>query len=1290
MLSWNDESGGQSDRIEGMGPDEWAAIDEALDRFTAASVIPLLGAAIDAPWSRPWQYHLTLLWLRAVRVPPAGSRPATDPDLAELVNTAVEVARYPVLPRGVSNDPRHPVGFTLDGRRWRIHPGDNLYPLMLLRRLATTARAVDPTLLDVVGFTLTDLIEVVLAHGDDALMGLAEAWDLADETPADDATSTAAVSAAEVDAVRQSMARLGDPRRITDRCSHPERAAQALTWLTRDAARVALAVMPGLPTLGPVLRLRSGDTVFPVPASLTLDALNAAADILLRRPEIGEGDAARLQAFMCGHAFAVFNKRWVNRSAPMEIDLGTPPIIIGSRTVATVISALSPNMFTTAIEHAIDLLDRRQVETDTWHVLGDHPAPATASMRVDHLAKVVVYGGPLVINWHQVRDVILLHIEELVELIDAAGGDWATVECFLQDLSEHDRHDVVVFQDILDVWTAWRDWGRIGPPPDQDNTGPADETRPGEDAGEEAGEETVLHIVAAEYDATWVQAAGWEATDAILAATGLPEHRDWPIATVDSDGTAHLFTTRHSEIALVNPDSALVIRIDGSDAATLNLDADMYFQLADAVLNCITGRDDIASHFRLPDTPLTIILSLTDDPAPDPSRGYGLRVACAAEPAVLSVIIGPDVLELLHTDPMTGHNILGSTLHELVRRIRVDRNANPGTSAETFLDAWEQVGPLMTLHAVADGRPKAAPVDTLPQTPAIRARALRAVTDRLRHRVASGTYSDTHAHAICQDTILPTIEETLRERIAACDPSLLHKLAVRLNAAYATYLRRSHQIMHSLAGPWAANWHDAARDGDRSATMTSLQTLLEAALADPPAGTRTVDALDLGELAALADLLARTAAADYGYERDLHGLQVEINDDGIFVVQSRPVLADQRDSSSDPPLDIDLAAYHSAQLDHLIAVAAQQPWTVDDLTEYASQEGSRFQHAGQKRDRLPFERLGKFAEPSLLKVDALLARGWGTGLDGLAAGLGTAADWPTEEDGIATVNPDDLIREAADWSALPEAQIRAALQLLQIDPVELQQGGARRFLNVEQRSHRLLTRPLPMIDGRILVMPWLIHAALQIHNSYLTAARLPHPANVLPPGVSDAMTKHRQGRNDELETTVRDLVADLSLPHRFQFNQSEQARLGIRNPVGEIDLLIADPVNSRLWICEVKDLATPYSIAAMRHHVRQFTHGKRSRFVPKLLEKAEQIQRHAHAVAHACGVTEVHPWRVISLIVTRHVEPAAYVKNPKVAFTLPYQLPEVLQNPIDPVEGPAPAGHPRSQRVPSRVEQARP
>jgi len=1270
VLDGNADDGSQSDPVRDMEPENWAAIDEVLGRFTAASVVSLLSAAIDAPWSRPWQHHLTLLWLRAVCVPPAGHRSATGPDLADLLNITVEVARYPVLHAGVSNDPRHPVGFTIAGRRWRVHPGDYLYPLMLLRRLATTAQAVDPTLLDAVGFTLTDVIEVVLAHGDDIVVGVAEAWNApSDETSDEPATSAPAVSTAEQDAVRQSMAAHGDPRRITDRCSQPERAARALAWLTREAAQVTLTGTPGLPALGPVLRLRSADTVVPVPASLTLDTLNAAADTLIQRREIGDADAARLQALTYGHAFTVFKKQVVNRSTPEEIELDSPPIIIGQRTMVTVVSALRPDAFDAAIRQATDILDRRQqVETGTWHALGGAPdaADPTSAPRVDHLVKMVVYGGPLVIGWHQVRDVIVLHIEELVELVDAAGGNWATVECFLQDLGEHPGQDLVLFQDILDVWTAWRDWGRIGPPVDQEANGPA--------SGPGAGEESVLHVVAAEYDATWVQAAGWEAIDAVLAAASIPEHRDWPFATLDTDGTANLFTTPYGTIALVNRDPALVILIDGADAATLHLDADMFFGLTDAVRYCITRQDDIAAHFRLPDSPITIVLGLTSDPAPDPSLGYGLRVRCAPERAVLNVVIGPDVLELLLTDPMTGHNVLGGALHELVRHIRAGRATDPGTSAETFLEAWEQVGPLMTLHTVADGRPTAAPVDTLPRTPAIRARALRAVADRLRGRIAAGTYTDTGAHAICQNTILPTIEETLRERIADCDPSLLRKIAVRLNAAYATYLRRSHQIAHALAGPWAANWHDAARDDDRPASMTALQALFEAALADQPAGTRTVDALDLGELAALTELLVFAASGDYGFERDLHGLQVDIDDDGIYTLRRIPVTADERDDGGDPHLAVDLAAYHRAQLDDLIAAAAKDPWTIDDLAKSASREGARLPLAAQQRERLPFELLSTFAEPSLLKVDALLAGGWGTGLDGIAAVLGTAADWPTDDDGIATVNPDDLIHEAADWSNLPDTQIRAALHLLQIDPVELNQGGDRRFLNVEHRSHRLPTRPFPMIDGRILVMPWLIHATLQLRNSYLAAARLPHPARVLPPGVTDAMTEHRQDSNRELETMVRDVVAALGLPHRSQFSQREQAAVGISNPVGEIDVVVADPVNSRLWICEVKDLATPHSVAMMRDHVRRFTHGKSGgRFVPKLLEKTEQIQRHAHTVARACGVIDDLPWRVVPLIVTRHVEPAAYVKDPKVAFTLPHLLAEVLQHPLDARKGPAPA-----------------
>jgi hypothetical protein len=54
------------------------------------------------------------------------------------------------------------------------------------------------------------------------------------------------------------------------------------------------------------------------------------------------------------------------------------------------------------------------------------------------------------------------------------------------------------------------------------------------------------------------------------------------------------------------------------------------------------------------------------------------------------------------------------------------------------------------------------------------------------------------------------------------------------------------------------------------------------------------------------------------------------------------------------------------------------------------------------------------------------------------------------------------------------------------------------------------------------------------------------------------MTEHRKGHNTQLDQLARDVVVRLGLPHRFRFEQHQAAAAGITNPLGEIDLLIAD------------------------------------------------------------------------------------------------------------------------------------
>jgi len=135
----------------------WVGIDRALAGFTAESLLAVVGAALDSPWCRPWG------------VPPvAGGRGAC---------VGGRLAGRPRGPRTwlalcPQRCGQHLDGaFSVAGRRWRVHPGDVEHPLMLLRRIAVTAG--DSAVMGAMGFTLTDVLEVILAHGYRTVQALA-------------------------------------------------------------------------------------------------------------------------------------------------------------------------------------------------------------------------------------------------------------------------------------------------------------------------------------------------------------------------------------------------------------------------------------------------------------------------------------------------------------------------------------------------------------------------------------------------------------------------------------------------------------------------------------------------------------------------------------------------------------------------------------------------------------------------------------------------------------------------------------------------------------------------------------------------------------------------------------------------------------------------------------------------------------------------------------------------------------------------------------------------------------
>jgi hypothetical protein len=118
----------------------WARIDRALAPFAASSLVPLLSAAIDSPFLGAVRPQLWLVWIRALRRPPTGTRPAGLADLDGLV-----AGGFAADPRGLFSlwepaDPRTVVRYRCGRARFRVHPGDLEHPLLFLRSVSTVAR----------------------------------------------------------------------------------------------------------------------------------------------------------------------------------------------------------------------------------------------------------------------------------------------------------------------------------------------------------------------------------------------------------------------------------------------------------------------------------------------------------------------------------------------------------------------------------------------------------------------------------------------------------------------------------------------------------------------------------------------------------------------------------------------------------------------------------------------------------------------------------------------------------------------------------------------------------------------------------------------------------------------------------------------------------------------------------------------------------------------------------------------------------------------------------------------
>ena len=206
----------------------------------------------------------------------------------------------------------------------------------------------------------------------------------------------------------------------------------------------------------------------------------------------------------------------------------------------------------------------------------------------------------------------------------------------------------------------------------------------------------------------------------------------------------------------------------------------------------------------------------------------------------------------------------------------------------------------------------------------------------------------------------------------------------------------------------------------------------------------------------------------------------------------------------------------------------------------------------------------------------------------------------------------------------------------------------------------------------MIVIPWQIHATQNVYLGYLAEGRLPWYPQDIPDPVRNAFNEIRGVANRELERRATRVVANLQLAHKSNITNDQVAAVGLELP-GEVDLLIADNLRSRLWVCEAKDISAGFSPQTIRTSINKFLDGEH--YIDKLLARASAIEQNPHAAAELVSApTSPSPWRVIPLMITRHVEPAAFLKDIPVTFTVLDDLATTLQSDSDPAHGQTPVG----------------
>ena len=1232
------------------------ALRRHIGQFDAESLWLLLAAAGASPAVRHKWVRVGHLIELASKTTGLSGKPADPHVLHDLLDRAAEsIGNIYMYEDYLPEDPRDNVRIRISDYTLRIGPGDIERPVADIDRALMVSKAIDPLLIDRIGFGVRDLLDVVLGYQDAAIATVAESWPEGDiDLDADTVVTNEEIEAAE------RLLSLGTPAHLL----RSDRHRLALNWITCNSA--ALSYDPGSQQ-SPVGRfLRVGDPSWVEPRWLPLHfvpgALGHAVGELAAQVAT-DPDARRRFAEVAAAEVRDALWRFGDVFGPPDID-GAP--IASPRNVVQWASSATARHFVLVqvmSELSVDLFTLPE-EPETMR------ATRSAASDPAHPGKVAMTYGEMTMRPGA----------EVVPLLVAASPSHiaAFVRPSLPAVSLDDLRWMSKSADsALDLFNYCRDMSRPGLPPFMgwEAINVWEWWRSNGKSFFSGGQAPSLITITPHWGtAEWVLSAKRTPVEVALARLGLPALRDLEADPEDDHVGPRLLAGRVRDSRPMEasqgrhkaPDpigwSVHVSEVPVAvEALRKGWPADKFTFLSDLAIGLSYAFEQI--------TEVWIEAHRDTD-----VRGYVFNLTTASS--------GGDVLRLLRTSASGASGSPDEPDGVITAEVEVELDP-------TLNDDFDVTAAFQTSMAdVIAGAARAAGVssdasDTIKAAimsgaPTFAVEALRPLTTRndfsnpvalnealvsvVDRKVAEavndagiepGEYRGTPAKEIDRDVLAPTalalleaalashsMDELLQFGMEQIERCLAHKSRAQVTAQHATDI---------LSVSWEPLERLHASESELNTLRRCIEVAMEAALRSAPSGSTPVDGLSWGEILAAARAYLAATTRSEAIHHQISETVLEISTSFELSTKS----AAPREGGGTVPgggsgYNFDYHCYARARL------------------------------APNLKDGSAPRSEAKDTEAGTIPagIDEAMLKAFGASATDVFSVLTTAGSWPLEPadpDAVA-ISADVLADRVVEYSVYSEGVTTEYAKKRTLDAIKLVTSTSADLLasdwkpwQARSRKRRMLIQPLAQrSDGLLVVSPRLCFATASIYLQYLQQGQMPWSQPPTPAALNTVLEATRDARNKALEHQVANVLEDAGWTVITSIKETKPERLAVPSLQTEIDVVAGRAGDPNIWLLEVKDPTDVFALADIRRMLdRFFLDDKKPSYATQVSRKFADLAPHADSVASALELPAAGPaapYRVRAMFVTREPTPAQFVGGP-FPFTPLANLIETLEEP---------------------------